>query len=96
MASEFTQVERLIIRGTGFGDEAGDVELFHTVPLSVGSDGQPLPTRTRTITLADDAVRDWTGERIVVVTTPSQRGDFSTDLAVADLDSLDLVPTAEW
>lgn len=82
METEFASVERLIIVGTAFGWNAGQVELTY--------ENRSGGTWSAVITLQEDRITEWTNSRITVTTTLEQQRTIREQLQVQNFS--DVVP----
>lgn len=76
METEFGGVERLIIVGTAFGPDAGQVELFY--------ENRSGGARSVAVTLKGDRIVEWTNSRITVTTTLEEQTRIREQLRVRD------------
>ena len=76
-------VERLRLRGTSFGTEQGEVEVFYKRSRALPNSG--TPSRSDTVTLSGGQVESWTDTEIVVRMTNNQIGTILDRLAAESL-----------
>lgn len=91
LATEFGEVDRLVINGTAFGENAGSVELFYKRSV-FGEDvqGAAGDSRSITITLVQERIESWREDQIIVTTTPAQQRALLASMELNTFD--DLVP----
>lgn len=82
--------ERLRLRGTSFGTEQGEVEVFYKRSQAIPN--PDAPSRSDTVTLSGGQVEHWTNTEILLRLTDNQIGIILDRLAAESLREQSLSP----